>query len=106
MAFPAQLDQSPCRTQVAVMTDDALLVIRHSCDTVAPMVAPRPTKPPRKARICTPNIERLPGCIIAPVCVCVCVCVCSRYPLQTKDKIKMWPPGLLNYTADMCSGLR
>ncbi|KAI4885927.1 hypothetical protein NFI96_030898 [Prochilodus magdalenae] len=37
MAFPAQLIQRPWNTQVAVMTDEALLVFFQSLDTVAPM---------------------------------------------------------------------
>ena len=56
MAFPAQLFHRPWRTQVIVMTDDALLVALHSLDTVAPIVAPKPARPLRRARICRPDI--------------------------------------------------
>lgn len=38
------------------MTDEALLVVFHSLDTVAPMVAPKPTNPANNAIICLPDI--------------------------------------------------
>ena len=56
MAFPAQLFHSPWRTHVAVMTEEALLVVLHSLDNVAQKVAPSPTRPPRKAKIWMPDI--------------------------------------------------
>ncbi|KAJ8255615.1 hypothetical protein COCON_G00194790 [Conger conger] len=56
MAFPAQFIHSPWNTHVAVMTDEARLVVFHSLDTVAPMVAPNPARAPSRARICRPDM--------------------------------------------------
>lgn len=89
MAFPAQLFHRPWSTQVAVMTEDARLVALHSLDTVAPILAPSPARPQRKASICKPDIWWLQ--------------ICLRYfgAIQEIRRNKM-SPGQLNYTVDMC----
>ncbi|KAL2081656.1 hypothetical protein ACEWY4_023509 [Coilia grayii] len=56
IAFPPQLIHKPWNTQVAVMTEEARLVLFHSLETVAPMMAPKPTNPANNAHICLLDI--------------------------------------------------
>lgn len=89
MAFPAQLFHRPWSTQVAVMTEDARLVALHSLDTVAPIVAPSPARPLRKATICKPDIWRFK----------ICIQSFSRFKKMRRNKNR---PRQANYTVDMC----
>lgn len=89
IAFPAQLFQRPWRTQVAVMTDDARLVALHSFDTVAPIMAPSPARPLRKARI-----WRLDICGFK-----IFVNSFSKFKKKKRNKNRCRPA---NYTVDIC----
>ena len=89
MAFPAQLFHRPWSTQVAVMTEDARLVALHSLDTVAPIVAPSPARPLRKARICRPDI----------LTIRVCLKSFRRFKKTRRNKNRSRQS---NYTVDMC----